>query len=51
MELSKEVEDLISEAQESKEVVQNLSFLVDEAFQSFSAVIKEFLVSNPETFW
>ncbi|XVE60984.1 hypothetical protein DITRI_Ditri06bG0004400 [Diplodiscus trichospermus] len=43
IDLSKEVEDLISEAQESKEVVQNLSSLVDEAFQSFSAIIKEFL--------
>ncbi|XP_022747090.1 kinesin-like protein KIN-7O [Durio zibethinus] len=43
IEMSKEVEDLISEAQESKEVVQNLSSLVDEAFQSFSAIIKEFL--------
>ncbi|XVF56276.1 hypothetical protein PTKIN_Ptkin06aG0106000 [Pterospermum kingtungense] len=43
IELSKEVEDLISEVQESKELVQNLSSLVDEAFQSFSAVIKEFL--------
>ncbi|XWS59013.1 hypothetical protein CRYUN_Cryun08bG0084400 [Craigia yunnanensis] len=42
-ELLKEVEDLISEAQESKEVVQNLSSIVDEAFQSFSAIIKEFL--------
>ncbi|XP_052877556.1 kinesin-like protein KIN-7O isoform X2 [Gossypium arboreum] len=43
IELSKEVEDLISEAQESKEVAQKLSSLVDEAFQSFSATIKEFL--------
>ncbi|XVE95776.1 hypothetical protein REPUB_Repub02eG0129000 [Reevesia pubescens] len=41
--LSKEVEDLVSEAQESKVVVQNLSSLVDEAFQSFSAIMKEFL--------
>ncbi|OMO99839.1 hypothetical protein CCACVL1_03590 [Corchorus capsularis] len=41
--LSKEVEDLIFESQESKEVVQNLSSLVDEAFQSFSAIVKEFL--------
>ncbi|PPD86558.1 hypothetical protein GOBAR_DD16512 [Gossypium barbadense] len=41
--LSKEVEDLISEAQGSKEVAQKLSSLVDEAFQSFSATIKEFL--------
>ncbi|XP_039024894.1 kinesin-like protein KIN-7O [Hibiscus syriacus] len=43
IELSKEVEDLISEAQESKEVAQKLSSLVDEAFQSFSAIIKEFV--------
>ncbi|OMP05888.1 hypothetical protein COLO4_08473 [Corchorus olitorius] len=46
--LSKEVEDLIFESQESKEVVQNLSSLVDEAFQSFSAIVKEFLVRFPE---
>ncbi|TYH47047.1 hypothetical protein ES332_D11G384100v1 [Gossypium tomentosum] len=43
IQLSKEVEDLISEAQGSKEVAQKLSSLVDEAFQSFSATIKEFL--------
>ncbi|KAL4354032.1 hypothetical protein GQ457_06G024640 [Hibiscus cannabinus] len=43
IELSKEVEDLISEAQEAKEVAQKLSSLVDEAFQSFSAIIKEFV--------
>ncbi|KAK8600342.1 hypothetical protein V6N12_050198 [Hibiscus sabdariffa] len=41
IELSKEVEDLISEAQESKEVAQKLSFLVDKAFQ-----IKKFVDSN-----
>ncbi|KAK8688997.1 hypothetical protein V6N13_087728 [Hibiscus sabdariffa] len=51
IELSKEVEDLISEAQEAKEVAQKLSSLVDEAFQSFSAITKEFVVSNPETSW
>ncbi|XP_021297463.1 kinesin-like protein KIN-7O isoform X2 [Herrania umbratica] len=44
--LLKEVEDLISEAQESKEVVQSLSSLVDDAFQSFSAIIQEFLDFN-----
>ncbi|KAK8588831.1 hypothetical protein V6N12_023244 [Hibiscus sabdariffa] len=43
IELSKEVEDLISEAQEAKEVAQKLSSLVDEAFQSFSAITKEFV--------
>ncbi|KAK8708818.1 hypothetical protein V6N13_059854 [Hibiscus sabdariffa] len=41
IELSKEVEDLISEAQESKEVAQKLSFLVDKAFQ-----IKKFVRAN-----
>ncbi|EOY08993.1 Kinesin heavy chain, putative isoform 4, partial [Theobroma cacao] len=46
IELLKEVEDLISEAQESKEVVQSLSSLVDDAFQSFSAIIQEFLDFN-----
>ncbi|KAL4379154.1 hypothetical protein GQ457_02G022720 [Hibiscus cannabinus] len=32
IELSREVEHMISEAQESKEVAQKVSFLVDEAF-------------------
>ncbi|KAK8640091.1 hypothetical protein V6N13_138453 [Hibiscus sabdariffa] len=46
IELSKVVGDLISEAQESKEVAQKLSFLVDETFQSFFffAIIKEFVI-------
>jgi hypothetical protein len=45
-----EVQELMSEVQNSKEVVQSASSLLDEVSKSFSDLIDVFLVSTSETY-
>ena len=44
-----EVQDIASELRNAKEVMDGVSLLADEVFQSLSAVYNEFSVSAPET--
>lgn len=45
-----EVEELMSEVRNSKEVVESASSLMDEVSKSFSGLIDVFLVSTPEIY-
>lgn len=45
-----EVQELMSEVQNSKEVVESASSLMDEVSKSFSDIIDVFLVSTPEIY-
>ncbi|KAK4835581.1 hypothetical protein QYF36_011554 [Acer negundo] len=49
IDLSMEVQDITSELRNAKEVMDSVSLLADEVFQSLSAVYNEFSVSAPET--